>query len=151
MSGAELSIGGVPPLTVHLRNGRTNATSGPMAVAADGSFSVTLAAIPNDPLELIVTDNGARVSRLSLGAAPFGTTTTVLAGAAQALGDNNFRARRIVSDGTATVVGSGSGANITVTGSSRVVVYRPGLTKAYTVAGAVNEMALHNGYALIAW
>ncbi len=150
ITGSAFAIGGVAPLTVNIRNTRTNAATGPVSVAANGGFSTTLAAIPNDPLELTVTDNGARVSRLALGRAPFGTTTTVLAGSAQALNDTNFRARRVISDGTSTVVGSGSGSGISVTGSGRVIVYRPGLTKAYTVTANVNEMTLYNGYALFA-
>jgi hypothetical protein len=150
ISGTASAIGGVAPLTINVRNARTNVATGAISVASNGSFTATLAAVPNDPLELTVIDGGARTSVLSLGAAPFGTTTTVLAGSAQATGDPNFRARRIASDGTNTVVGSGSGAGLSVSGSNRVVVYRPTLTKAYTVSGPVNELTIYNGCALIA-
>jgi len=150
ITGGTRAIAGVAPFTVVIHNTRTNASTGPVLIAGDGSFATTLAAVPNDPLEVTAIDGGGRVSVFPLGRSPFGATTSVPATAAQAVGDNNFRARRVVSDGTNTVVGSGSDSGLTVTGSSRVVVYRTGLTKAYTASANINELVLHNGYAFIA-
>ena len=150
ITGAAGSITGVAPFTINVRNARTNAATGAIAVDADGSFAASLAAVPADPLELTVTDGGGRVSQLSLGPSPFGTTATTVAGPAQAANDGNFRARRVASDGTNTIVTSGSTTGVTVTLSGRAVVFRNGSPVNYAAGGAIRDLTIHNGYAYIA-
>jgi hypothetical protein len=150
ISGAAGTILGVKPFTFNIRNLRTTAATGPLAVAANGSFSTTLAATPNDPLELTAIDAGGRASTLSLGNSPFGVTVTQPAGTAQANNDASYRARRIASDGTNTIVTSGSTWGVSVSTSGRGVVYRPGLVKNYGFGAGVNDVVIANGYAFVA-
>ncbi len=150
VTGAARSVAGIAPLTVNLRNARTSASTGPVSVAANGSFTATLASAPNDPLEITVTDAVGRTNTLSLGNAAFGTVTTRLAGPPQAANDTNYRARRIASDGANTIVTSGSTYGVSVPTSAQAVVFRSGSVQNYGVSNGINDVAISGGYAYIA-
>ncbi len=150
ITGTARAAAGIAPLTATVRNLRTSASAGPITVGGDGSFTATLAAAANDPLQASVTDAAGRTNVLSLGNVPFGAVVTQLAGPAQANNDAFYRARRIASDGTSTILTTGSTNGLAVTTSGRAVVFRSGSVKSYAAGGGINDVAIANGYAFLA-
>jgi hypothetical protein len=90
--------GAATPISVQVKNTTSNVTGSSTTVAADGSFSATVAGTAGDSLSLIATDSVSATTTISLGIVPFGAVVQVPAIAPA--GDNNFHARRMAIEGT---------------------------------------------------
>jgi hypothetical protein len=156
VSGAASAVTGIGPLTFSLKNVATNATTSSAAVASNGSFSASIAALAGHALSLLTGDAGGRSGALSLGQVPFGTVTTYPASSVQANNDTTYRARRIAAGSgyAALSPGSTSGYNGGTFGSSRRLVtfeLATGTSRNYlSNSGAIRDVAIANGYAFIA-
>ena len=102
------AVRGLDPVSVIVRNVATGAVSTAQNVT-NGAFTTTLAAAPGQPLELQSTDKHGRVSIRSLGQVPFANLVhTSVASYTQAFNDDNYRSRRVATDGVRTVLSTGS-------------------------------------------
>jgi len=121
-------------------------------VNADGSFSATVTAIPGQRLTITATDVVGRATLRSLGST-YGTTSSYLSNPAVASNDLNYRARRIASDGSVTVVGSGSLYGAAVPTSNKLLFFRqsaPGVPQVATFAGGgVQDVKVSAGWAYV--
>ena len=99
--GTAGAVLGAAPLTVEVRDTTANTKVSGVTVAADGSFTATLAATAGDAVSVVATDSVPRSSApVSLGAVPFGSAVTAIQiTPATAANDANFRARRLALDG----------------------------------------------------
>ncbi|HEX2832542.1 MAG TPA: Ig-like domain-containing protein [Thermoanaerobaculia bacterium] len=108
ITAAADAVRGLDPVSVVVRNTVTNDVSATQTVSG-GTFTATVAATPGQPLELRSTDKHGRVSLRALGQVPFANLIyTSVASYTQALNDENYRSRRVATDGVRTVVSSGS-------------------------------------------
>jgi len=153
VAGAPGALTGIGPISASLKNTTTTTTGTATTAAANGSFSVAVAAVAGNALALLTTDHGSRNGTVSLGQVPFGTTTTFKAGAAQVANDGNFRARRIVTNGTLAVATSGSNAFLSIPASRQLLTFdlAAGTSRNYLAAnGSIYDVAIAGGYAFVA-
>lgn len=151
VTGAARAITGQAPLTAVLTNTTTGAASNAIAIAADGSFSTTIAARPGEAISITATDGASRTAGpLAIGVVPFGSTTVTMNIAPGSVGDS-FRARTLAREGS-MLVASGWGEDFGANGNA--VVYdvsnpnAPVQRFVKTVAnGQSYDMELVNGWA----
>lgn len=150
------AVSGLAPLTVVARNTVTNAVSSTQTIV-NGAFTATVAAVPGQRLELKATDRHGRVSIRSLGQVPFANLVhSELATYVQALNDASFRARRVTTDGTRTIVSTGS-TFAGVPRADKILVYQqtsptatPSLLAVNTASGGIDQVVLKGDYAYTA-
>jgi hypothetical protein len=154
VTGAKNAIGGQGALTVTVSNRTTGATSAGVAVAADGSFSATIAGAPGNVIAVTAADGGGRATGpVIVGSIPFGAAvTTVPISFAMQQNDQNFRARLMEVEGSNMVVTSWEGAR-----SDKVLRFNISnpLAPQYVDTTPTNnnfvwDVALRNGYAFVA-
>ncbi|HWS71327.1 MAG TPA: hypothetical protein VN605_04405, partial [Thermoanaerobaculia bacterium] len=104
IAGQIRAITGQAPLLADVRNATTGVTTPNVAVAADGSFTATIAARSGDALTIAARDGGNRTAGpVSIGQVPFGSAVTnVFIPPSQS--DNSFRARTLASEGNLLAV-----------------------------------------------
>ncbi|MEA2238632.1 MAG: hypothetical protein QOC81_3356 [Thermoanaerobaculia bacterium] len=151
VSGSAGAItGAATPITIQLKNVTTAATGSVVTVAADGSFSATIAGVAGDSITIVATNAAAATNTINLGIVPFGTLvqvpTLVLAG------NNNFRARHIAIDGTTLAA-----VNIPALGTdtNNLLIFdiagaTPVLSQAISVPANTRDVAVKNGVAYVA-
>ncbi|HVR39041.1 MAG TPA: Ig-like domain-containing protein, partial [Thermoanaerobaculia bacterium] len=154
ITGSVRAVTGRAPITAELRNTSTNASTPNIAIAANGSFTATLAAKPGEVVSIIATDVAGRVAGpLILGGVPFGTTTTaVLIPPPQV--DGGFRARTLATENSLLAV---TGRGNEYGGSEGVVLFNianpaaPAYLRTVTAGlGAVNDLEINNGWGFVA-
>jgi len=151
VTGAARAVTGQAPLTAVITNTTTGAAGGSIAIAADGSFTTTIAARPGEAISITATDGAARTAGpLAIGVVPFGSTTVTMTIAPGQVGDS-FRARTLAREGSMLVV-SGWGEEYGTNGNA--VVYdvsnpnAPVQRFVKTVAnGQSYDMEIVNGWA----
>jgi hypothetical protein len=150
VTGAALAATGIAPLTAHVTNTVTSVPSPSVTVNANGSFTATVAATPAQKLTVTITDAAGRTTTRDL-TPMHGVVTSVVTNPVTAA-DGNFRARRIVSDGTNTVAMTGSFYGTAIGGSARYMLHRKGQSPQYffSNSGALNDVVFANGYAFFA-
>jgi hypothetical protein len=154
VAGAAETLAGVSPMTTQITNDVTSAASFVTPVNANGSFTAVVDAQPGQPLTLRATDVAGRTTTRSLGAT-HGTTTSQIANPSVALNDTNFRARRVASDGTVSLVGTGSLWSSGTPASNKLILFaQPNATAAPQIltynGGAVQDLDVRSGYAFVA-
>src|SRR5205823_9081154 len=94
------------PVTVEVRDDTSGAKVSGLTVAANGSFSATLAATAGDAISIVATDaNSFSSGAVGLGVVPFGSEVTdIQITPAIAGNDANFRSRRLAIDGNTLAV-----------------------------------------------
>ena len=155
VTGAARSLTGITPVAVQLKNTATNATSTSVNTYADGSFDSTVAATPGQPLTAIATDAAGRTNTRSIGRT-WGATKKYLANPATVSNDQNYRARRVASDGNYTLVTTGSlwGAGAAGTRSGNMLLFRqPNASEPAQIVssgvGGVYDVDINSGYAYV--
>jgi hypothetical protein len=140
--------GAATPITVQVKNTTSNVTGSSVTVAADGSFSATVAGSSGDALSLIATDAVSATNTISLGVVPFGT---VVSAPTQAnANDSNFRSRRIGVEGNTLV----TAADNYIFDSATALVYdlsggSPAFVQKLTTSGNARAVAVQNGVAYV--
>jgi hypothetical protein len=149
VSGSAGAItGAATPITLQVKNTTSNVTGSSVTVAADGSFSATVAGSSGDALSLIVTDAVSVTNTISAGIVPFGT---VVSAPTQAnANDSNFRSRRIGVEGNTLVVGSDN----YIFDSATALVYDlssglPSFVQRLSASANVRAIAVQNGVAYV--
>jgi hypothetical protein len=154
VQGAASSLTGIAPITVALRNTSTGVTSTPVTVAADGSWTATVAAIPGASLSVIATDVTGRTTTRTL-PTTYGVTTTYIANPTTAANDTNYRSRRVSSDGTTTAVTTGSLFGNSTPRADRLLLYKSATPNDPPVVngsgyGGITDLVINGGYMYVA-
>jgi hypothetical protein len=155
VTGTARAVTGQAPLTVTLTNSSTGATAANIGVAADGSFTASIAARSGDVLTIKATDAAGRsTGPLPLGSVPFGSGVTSILMYPSMVNDGSFRARTLAREGNILAVtgwGEDQGQ------SDKVAIFdisnpiQPLFKRAVPGGSSVTyDMEIHNGWAYIA-
>ncbi|HEX6177028.1 MAG TPA: hypothetical protein VF057_01615, partial [Thermoanaerobaculia bacterium] len=153
VSGASDAVSGIGALTVRIRNEATQATSSPVAVSGNGSFSATVTAVPGESLSIIASDAAGRTATRSLGRT-FGAVTTYVTNPSTS-GDGNFRARRVVADENIAVVTTGHLVGAARTISARMHLFaQPNASATPSIvsasSGNIRDVEIAGGFGFVA-
>jgi len=152
VTGGASAVTGTGSLLLDVKNTRSVAAVSGASVAGDGSFSVTLDALPGDGVTVEATDAAGRKSgAVYVGTVPFGSSIgTVIVPTSQT--QVNFHPRTIATDGKFAVVGGYNDS-----GTTKVAIYdvtnpaNPVFQRAVAPNdGPVDAVGISNGYAVIA-
>jgi hypothetical protein len=151
VQGAPFAVLGASPLTVELRNDKTTTKVSGIAVAANGSFSATIAGTSGDAISVVATDgNGVNSAVVQAGVVPFGSSAAIVPiTAAMANGDTGFRARHMAIEGTKLAVVN---YPIVAPDTNKLVVFdiaggAPVFSQAMSVPNNTRDVAVKNGVA----
>ena len=157
VAGAANAIRGVGALTIEVKNTRTQASIGGIAVQSNGSFSVLIPAAAGDPMTVKATDSVGRSSGpLSIGTVPFGSQSaqTVMTPSMK-LSDANFYSRNVASHGNWAVVTSFEWPG-SFGGSNKVAIFdatdraNPVWQRTIQATGDARDVVVRDGWAYIA-
>ncbi|MEA2163765.1 MAG: large repetitive protein [Thermoanaerobaculia bacterium] len=150
VSGSAGAItGAATPMTLQVKNTTSSVNGSSVTVAADGSFSTTIAGVPGDLLSLVVTDAVTSTTTINLGIVPFGPLVQVPTIVPAA--DNNFRARRMAIEGTTlAAVNYPTGG----TDTNKLLIFNtsgatPVLSQKINVPVNTRDVAVKNGVAYV--
>ena len=150
VSGSAGAItGAATPINVQVKNTTSSVNGSSVTVAADGSFTTTIAGAPGDVLSLVVTDAVTATTTINLGIVPFGSFVQVPTIVPAA--DNNFRARRMAIEGTTlAAVNYPTGG----TDTNKLLIFNnsgatPVLSQKITVPVNTRDVAVKNGVAYV--
>jgi hypothetical protein len=140
--------GAATPITVQIKNETSGVTGSGVTVAANGSFSATVAGTSGDAISIVATNPAAAANTISIGIVPFGSVVQVPT-LPWANGDTNFRARHMAIEGTKLAVVNYplDGAN-----TNKLLVFdiagaTPVLSQTINVPNNTRDVAVRNGVA----